>query len=86
MSHLVSNDIGHAPDVPQAGMLRVQKQGCFTIREKAPVFHCSSSKVRNANQVQFGEGEGDAEERLKGRKHFGGDFQGCCQIPSPAWQ
>lgn len=84
MSHLMGNDIGYAPGVSQAGVLGVQQEGCFPIRQKAPVFHGPSSKVGDGNQVQLGEGKGNAEQLLEGRKHCGSDVKSYLQVAGSA--
>ena len=84
MSHLMSNDVGYTPGVSQAGMLGVQQQGCFPIGQKAPVLHGPSSKVGNGNQVQLGEGEGNAEQLFKGGEHGGSDVERYLQVTSSA--
>lgn len=80
----MGNDTGHASDVPQAGVLRVQQQGSFPIRQEAPVLHGPSSKVGNGNQVQLGEGKGDAKQLLKSRKHRCSDVESCLQVAGSA--
>lgn len=71
----MGNDTSHASDVSQAGVQRVQQQGSFPICQKAPVFHSPSSKVGDGDQVQLWEGEWDAKELLKGRKHRCSDVE-----------
>lgn len=73
MCHLMGNNVGHAPEVSQTGMLGVDQQGSFSVGDEAPVLHGASSKVRDANQIQLWKGEWDAEEGLKGRQNLGGD-------------
>ncbi len=65
MSHLMGNDVSHAPEISQAGMISVDQKGSFSVGDKAPVLHRSSSKIRDANQVQLRQGEGDTKEGFK---------------------
>jgi len=65
VSHLMCNDVSHAPEVWQAGMLGVYQQGCFSVGDESPVLHSPSSKIRDANQVQLWQREWDSKQGLK---------------------
>ena len=77
------NDVSHAPEVRQAGMVGVYQQGSFSVGDESPVLHGPSSKVRDANQVQLWQREWDPKQRLKSWQNLHSDVKGCFQIPSP---
>ena len=78
------NDVSHAPEVWQAGMLGVYQQGSFSVGDEAPVLHSPSSKVRDAYQIQFWQRVWDPKQGLKSWQHLHSDVKGSFQIPSPA--
>lgn len=80
----MSNDVSYAPGVSQAGMLGIQQQGCFPVCQEAPVLHGPSSKIGDSDQVQLGEGKGNAKQLLKGGKHGGGDVESYLQVTGSA--